>query len=65
MSEQILRLPAEKLFQAEIDALIAAEKNPVPTGWRMSPQSVKTYICGVKSANTKITHKYLGLARLV
>lgn len=26
MSEQILRLPAEKLFQAEIDALIAAEK---------------------------------------
>ena len=65
MSEQILRLPAEKLFQAEIDALIAAEKNPVPTGWRMSPQSVKTYICGVKAANTKITPKYIGHERLV
>ena len=40
------RLPAEQLFQKEIDALIAAEKDPVPTGWRMSPRSVRTYICG-------------------
>ena len=65
MSEQILRLPAEKLFQAEIDALIAAEKNPIPTGWRMSPQSVKTYICGGKAGKTKITPKYIGHERLV
>ena len=65
MSEQILRLPAEKLFQAEIDALIAAEKNPGPTGWRMSPQSVKTYICGGKAGKTKITPKYIGHERLV
>lgn len=65
MSEEILRLPAEKLFQSEIDALIAAEKNPVPTGWRMSPQSVKTYICGGKVGKTEITPKYIGHERLV
>lgn len=65
MSEEILRLPAEKLFQEEIDALIAAEKNPVPTGWRMSPQSVKTYICGGKVGKTEITPKYIGHERLV
>ena len=65
MSEEILRLPAEKLFQNEIDALIAAEKNPVPTGWRMSPQSVKTYICGGKVGRTEITPKYIGHERLV
>lgn len=65
MSEQILRLPAEKLFQAEIDALIAAEKNPIPTGWRMSPQSVKTYICGGKAGKTEITPKYIGHERQV
>lgn len=65
MSEEILRLPAEKLFQKEIDALIAAEKNPVPTGWRMSPQSVKTYICGGKIGKTEITPKYIGHERLV
>ena len=65
MSEEILRLPAEKLFQKEIDALIAAEKNSVPTGWRMSPQSVKTYICGGKVGKTEITPKYIGHERLV
>lgn len=65
MSEEILRLPAEKLFQKEIDALIAAEKNPVPTGWRMSPQSVKTYICGGRVGKTEITPKYIGHERLV
>lgn len=53
------------MFQAEIDALIAAEKNPIPTGWRMSPQSVKTYICGGKAGKTEITPKYIGHERLV
>ncbi len=65
MSEELLRLPAEQLFQKEIDALIAAEKNPVPTGWRMSPQSVNTYICGGKAGKTVITPKYIGHERLV
>ena len=60
------RLPAEELFQRELDALIAAEQDPVPTGWRMSPRSVLTYIMGgavVKGVN--ITPKYMGSRRLV
>lgn len=65
MENEILRLPAEQQFQAELDALIAAEKNPVPTGWRMSPKSVKTYICGGRVGNTLITPKYIGHERLV
>ncbi len=65
MKEKTLRLPAEQLFQKEIDALIAAEKNVVPTGWKMSPQSVKTYICGGKVGKTEITPKYIGHERLV
>lgn len=65
MENEILRLPAEKQFQAEIDALIAAEKDPVPTGWKMSPRSVKTYICGGKVGKTLITPKYIGQERLV
>lgn len=63
--EQVLRLPAEQLFQKEIDALIAAEKDPIPTGWRMSPRSVRTYICGGKVKGTLITPKYIGHERLV
>ena len=65
MSEELLRLPAEQLFQKELEALIKAEKNPIPTGWKMSPQSVKTYICGGKVGNTIITPKYIGHERLV
>jgi len=65
MSTEFQRLPAEQLYQKEIDALIENEKNPVPAGWRMSPKSVLTYITGGKAGNTVITPKYLGNNRLV
>ena len=61
----VQRLPAEVLFRGEIDALIANETHPVPTGWRMSPRSVLTYICGGKAGDTVITPKYIGHQRLV
>lgn len=64
-TQQVQRLPAEQLFQKEIDALIEAEKDPVPTGWRMSPRSVRTYICGGRVGKTVITPKYIGHERLV
>ena len=67
MSEKtkVQRLPAEQLFQKELDALIAAEQYPVPSGWRMSPRSVLTYICGGRVGDTVITPKYIGHQRLV
>ncbi len=65
MDNSILRLPAEKLFEEELNALIKAEKDPIPEGWRMSPRSVKTYICGGKVGGTVITPKYIGHERLV
>ena len=39
-TKQDLRQPAEILYAEELDALIKAEKHPVPAGWRMSPRSV-------------------------
>ncbi|NBH18011.1 ATPase [Clostridiaceae bacterium] len=65
MEQEMQRLPAEQLFQKEIDALIANETYPIPTGWRMSPRSVLTYICGGKSGDVEITPKYIGHERLV
>ena len=65
MKEQLLRLPAEVQFQTEIDALIKAEKDLVPTGWQMSPRSVLTYIMGGKVGDTVITPKYMGSRRIV
>lgn len=63
--QTVQRLPAEQQFQTELEALMAAEKDPVPTGWRMSPRSVLTYICGGKAGGMEITPKYVGNRRLV
>lgn len=63
--QTVQRLPAEEMFQNEIQALIAAEKDPIPTGWKMSPKSVLTYICGGMVGDTPITPKYVGNRRLV
>src|SRR6267142_5253242 len=60
-----LRLPGEVLFAEELDALIKAEKHPIPSGWRMSPRSVLTYICGGKAGKMDVTPKYIGHQRLV
>lgn len=63
--QNVLRLPAEQLYQEEIEALIKAEKEAVPEGWRMSPRSVLTYIIGGKAGKKEITPKYIGHQRLV
>src|SRR5215468_6884239 len=60
-----LRLPGEVLFAEELDALIKAEKHAIPAGWKMSPRSVLTYICGGKAGKMDITPKYIGHKRLV
>jgi MoxR-like ATPase len=65
-NKNVQRLPAEELYQRELEALISAERDPIPTGWRMSPKSVLTYLTGntiVKGV--EITPKYMGSRRLV
>lgn len=61
----MLRQPAEVMFAEEIDALIREDKYDIPTGWRMSPRAVLTYICGGKAGSLDITPKYIGHNRLV
>lgn len=63
---KILRQTAEELYAKEIEALIAAETDPIPTGWKMSPRSVLTYITGnTKVKGVEISPKYVGNRRLV
>lgn len=64
-NQKFQRLPAEILYQTELDTLIANEQYPVPPGWNMSPRSVFTYICGGRSGKLEITPKYIGNPRLV
>lgn len=65
VKSEVLRLPAEKLYEKEIKALIAAEREHVPANWQMSPGSVLTFITGGKAGGTEITPKYIGNRRLV
>jgi MoxR-like ATPase len=65
MSE--IRLPAEKKYAAEIDALIAADKGPRPPGWAMTPRAVETYVMGGDKpvGGVAITPKYIGDRALI
>lgn len=44
--KQTLRPPCEVLFADELEALIASDEGKRPPGWRLSPQSVRTFILG-------------------
>ncbi|MCL2814975.1 MAG: AAA family ATPase [Oscillospiraceae bacterium] len=61
-NKNTLRLPSEKLYAHEIEALIKEdEKEQKPFGWQLSPRAVLKFIVG----GDKITPKYLGHDRLV
>lgn len=64
-NKNILRLPAEKLYAHEIEALIKNDEGKVPDGWQMSPKSVFKFITGGKAGKVEITPKYIGNDRLV
>ncbi|MGN7357183.1 ATP-binding protein [Paenibacillus sp. SAF-054] len=63
--QDIMRLPAEKLYQDELDALIRADQGKIPAGWQMSPQSVLKFIIGGVAGKQVITPKYIGNPRVV
>jgi MoxR-like ATPase len=62
----ILRLPAETLYAAELEALKRGDDAPKPQGWVLSPRAAATYLLGGKAADgTTISPKYVGDRRLI
>ncbi len=62
----MLRQPAEIIYQAELDALQAEDTGKKPQNWSLSPQAVVTYLMGGKTKDgTKISAKYIGKKRLI
>jgi MoxR-like ATPase len=62
----ILRLPAETTYAAELEALKRNDAAPTPRGWAMSPRAVVTYLMGGKARDgTAISAKYVGDRRLI
>jgi len=41
-----IRLPAEKKYEVELQALAAEDKGARPPGWKLSPKAVETYVLG-------------------
>jgi len=66
MSDQKLRLPAEQIYSAEIQALAKNDDGGRPPNWRLSPKAVVTYLLGGKATDgTEISAKYIGSRRLI
>ncbi|HAT41585.1 MAG TPA: ATPase [Rheinheimera sp.] len=62
----ILRQPAEVIYQAELDALKADDHGAKPENWQLSPQSVVTYLMGGTTASgVVISPKYIGQRRII
>lgn len=55
---KVLRPPAEISFAEELAALAKGDKAPRPPGWKLSPQAVRSFICGSKSLG--IERKFYG-----
>ncbi len=62
----ILRQHAEELFAQELEELQKSESGKRPASWKLTPQSVVTYLIGGKLRNGfEITPKYIGNRRLM
>src|SRR3569833_4473546 len=66
MSDGKLRLPAEEIYAAELQALARNDESERPPNWRLSPKAVVTYLLGGKAKDgTEISAKYIGSRRLI
>jgi MoxR-like ATPase len=62
----LLRQHAEQLYAQELEELQKQETGKRPSNWKLTPQSVVTYLIGGKLKNGfEITPKYIGSKRLM
>src|SRR3982751_4961537 len=62
----ILRQHAEQLYAQELEELQKGDSGKVPANWKLSPQSVVTYLMGGRLKNGfEVTPKYIGNKRLM
>jgi MoxR-like ATPase len=73
-NSEILRLPAEIIFAAQLEALKQNDPDPPPASWKLSPRSVRTYVIGGatldatiggKKQKVEITRKFFGDTAIV
>ncbi|MDR1426439.1 MAG: AAA family ATPase [Bifidobacteriaceae bacterium] len=61
----VLRLTAEETYASELEALLE-DSGPRPTGWRLTPKAVLTYLLGGQApGGAQVSPKYVGARRLM
>lgn len=63
--QDVVRLPAERLYIEELEALKKLDQDTKPAGWQLSPKAVLTFLIGGNVKGVAITPKYIGNKRLV
>ena len=63
MVNNVQRAPTEQRFAAEIARLAAADSDPRPQGWQLSPRAVRRFVLG--DAPTQVSQKFYGDDALV
>src|SRR5215470_14080187 len=58
MVKEVQRAPAELRFADELQRLAAADTDPKPKGWKLSPRAVRRFILGDKATN--VSQKFYG-----
>lgn len=58
LNAAILRAPAEKVYADELNLLAMEDDSPRPSGWRLSPRAVRSFILG--DAMLGVRKKYHG-----
>ena len=58
MVNEVQRAPAERRFAAELERLTAADRDPRPGGWRLSPRAVRRFILGDEA--NQVSQKFFG-----
>jgi MoxR-like ATPase len=63
--QDVVRLPSERLYVEELEALKTLDQDAKPAGWQLSPKAVLTFLTGGQVKGITITPKYIGNKRLV
>jgi len=65
MTSEILRAPPEAQYRQELASLTESDREERPTGWKLSPRAVRSFILGTDGSAPVVTRKFYGDDALV
>src|SRR5215470_3099088 len=65
MTSEILRAPPEAQYRQELASLTESDREERPTGWKLSPRAVRSFILGTDGSPPVVTRKFYGDDALV